>query len=178
MRLSTKAVLSLCATLLLGACASQELGQYAQSRPSLDLARFFAGRTQAWGMFQKRDGSVARRFRVAIEGRVDGNKLTLDERFTYDDGETQQRIWTLLREDDGRWRGTAGDVRGAAVGETAGNAFHWGYTLILPVKGDTYDMHMDDWMYLIDENTMVNRASMRKFGVEVGQVTLFFRKED
>jgi hypothetical protein len=35
---------------------------------------------------------------------------------------------------------------------------------------------MDDWMYLIDENTMVNRAKMSKFGFEVGEVTLFFRR--
>ncbi|MFH7439546.1 DUF3833 family protein, partial [Pseudomonas syringae pv. tagetis] len=34
----------------------------------------------------------------------------------------------------------------------------------------------DDWMYQIDEQTMANRSSMTKQGVEVGQITLLFRK--
>ncbi|MFX5709774.1 DUF3833 family protein, partial [Acinetobacter baumannii] len=40
-----------------------------------------------------------------------------------------------------------------------------------------YEVQMDDWMYQMDERTLINRTSMSKFGVEVGQVTLFFRKE-
>jgi hypothetical protein len=32
-------------------------------------------------------------------------------------------------------------------------------------------MQFDDWMFLIDRCTMINRASMRKFGFELGQVT-------
>ncbi|MCA1324151.1 DUF3833 domain-containing protein [Herbaspirillum sp. alder98] len=170
-------LVALCLPWLLAACASQDIGDYAQARPQFDPAQFFAGRTQAWGIFQKRDGSVARRFHVVIDGRVEGRKLTLDERFRYDDGETQQRVWSLERQDDGTWRGTAGDVKGVAIGEVAGNTLHWRYTLVLPVKDTTYDMRMDDWMYLIDDKTMINRTSMQKFGIEVGQVSLFFRKD-
>ncbi|MFH7572411.1 DUF3833 family protein, partial [Pseudomonas syringae group genomosp. 7] len=29
----------------------------------------------------------------------------------------------------------------------------------------------DDWIYLIDEQTMANPSSMTKLGVEVGQIT-------
>lgn len=32
-------------------------------------------------------------------------------------------------------------------------------------------------MYLMDEDTLINRTSMSKFGVDVGQVTLFFRRQ-
>jgi len=46
------------------------------------------------------------------------------------------------------------------------------------VDDKVYDVHLDDWMYLIDENTLANRSFMSKFGVEVGQVTLFFRKRN
>jgi hypothetical protein len=58
----------------------------------------------------------------------------------------------------------------------AGNALRWRYVLSLPVDDKVYDVHLDDWMYLIDEHTLANRSFMSKFGVEVGQVTLFFRK--
>ena len=65
---------------------------------------------------------------------------------------------------------------GEAYGEVSGNSFHWNYVLRLPVDGTEYDVSLDDWMYLIDEKTMANRSSMTKLGVEVGQITLFFRK--
>ena len=75
-----------------------------------------------------------------------------------------------------RWRGTADDVVGEAIGELAGNALRWQYQLNLPVDDTTYVVTFDDWMYLMDEDTLINRSSMLKFGVELGQVTLFFRR--
>ena len=161
---------------LLSSCAMTDVSHYKNATPVLDLEKYFIGTTDAWGMFQQRDGTVEKRFKVVIEGkRVDG-QLVLDERFKYDDGTTQQRIWRLSKQADGSWRGLADDVKGEALGKTAGNALNWHYTLLLPVNGTVYEMKMDDWMYLLDENTMINRTSMSKFGVEVGQISLFFRR--
>ena len=53
----------------------------------------------------------------------------------------------------------------------------WQYVLDVPVDGKTWAIRFDDWMYLLDDNTLANRSSMTKFGIEVGQVTLFFRKQ-
>lgn len=66
---------------------------------------------------------------------------------------------------------------GEAIGEVAGNALRWRYRFNLPVDGSVYEVSFDDWMYLMDEDTLINRASMTKFGVEWGQVTLFFRRQ-
>ncbi|MGV7206729.1 DUF3833 domain-containing protein [Oxalobacteraceae bacterium A2-2] len=171
-----KKTLTALAFTLLAGCAGPDVQQYRAVQPALDLQAYFAGTTDAWGMFQKRDGSVAKRFHVVITGASADGKLTLDERFRYDDGSTQQRVWRLTRDPDGRWRGRADDVKGEATGEIAGNALRWQYTLLLPVDGATYEMQFDDWMFLIDQCTMINRASMRKFGIEFGQVTLMFRR--
>ncbi|MCK1786862.1 DUF3833 domain-containing protein, partial [Pseudomonas sp. TNT11] len=70
-----------------------------------------------------------------------------------------------------------GDVVGEAIGEVAGNALRWRYRLNLAVDGSVYEVSFDDWMYLMDEDTLINRSSMSKFGVEWGQVTLFFRRQ-
>lgn len=161
---------------LLTACASPNIQQYQSKEPKLDLPSYFLGTTHAWGMFQNRSGAVVKRFKVEITGTGDAQQLTLDERFRYDDGSTQRRVWHLTRAADGRWLGRADDVEGVAQGEVAGNALHWQYTLLLPVDGSTYAMRFDDWMFLIDDCTMINRASMAKFGIELGQVTLTFRK--
>lgn len=167
--------LVLCTTLL-SSCAITDVNYYKDVKPALDLEKFFLGTTDAWGMFQQRSGAVIKRFHVVIETKKIGDELVLDEHFVYDDGSKQQRVWHLRKNADGLWSGKADDVKGEAIGEAAGNAFKWQYSLLLPVDGDTYVMQMDDWMYLIDENTMVNRAKMRKFGFEVGEVTLFFRR--
>ena len=106
----------------------------------------------------------------------EGDQGTLDERFTYADGSTQRRIWKLTRQADGRYTGRADDVVGQAVGQVAGNAFNWTYTLSLPVDGSVYEVQFDDWMYLIDSKVMLNRATMSKFGVRLGEVTLSFVK--
>ncbi|WP_054997763.1 DUF3833 family protein, partial [Pseudomonas tremae] len=113
---------------------------------------------------------------VVIDGHSEGEVLVMHEAFSYSDGTKQVREWRLRPDGPGRWKGTAGDVVGEAYGEVSGNSFHWNYVLRLPVDGTEYDVSLDDWMYLIDKQTMANRSSMTKLGVEVGQITLFFRK--
>jgi hypothetical protein len=171
-----KHILTVLLVALLAGCAGPDIQQYKTNTPQLDLTEYFTGVTDAWGMFQNRNGEVTKRFHVEITGSQQQGQLTLDERFRYDDGTTQQRIWRLARDSNGQWRGTADDVKGEAQGSTAGNALRWQYTLLLPVDGATYEMQFDDWMFLIDRCTMLNRASMRKFGIEFGQVTLTFRR--
>ena len=172
-----KRVLMLMLCLLLVSCTAVEVEHYRNEEPRLDLREYFVGRVDAWGMFQKRSGEVVKRFHVEITGSLDGDQLILDERFRYSDGTTQRRVWTLTEDSPGRWRGTAADVIGEARGEVAGNALRWRYALSLPVDDNVYQVNFDDWMYLIDENTLANRSFMSKFGVELGQVTLFFRKQ-
>lgn len=172
-------MLKLCTLLLclaLASCSGVNVRSYSQEKPTLELREFFEGRVEAWGIFQKRSGEVAKRFHVLINGHSEGDKLILDESFTYSDGTKQKRVWTLTPDGPGQWRGTAGDVVGEARGEMAGNALRWRYVLRLPVDGEEYDVELDDWMYLMDDKTLINRSYMSKFGVEVGQITLFFRK--
>ncbi|GGP21168.1 DUF3833 domain-containing protein [Silvimonas iriomotensis] len=166
----------LATALLLGACAGPNVTQYAQEQPVLDPTVYFAGQSEAWGMFQQRDGTVIKRFHVALTGQRTGDKFILNEQFAWSDGSQSQRAWTLWRTADGVWHGTAADVAGEAIGHASGNALNWQYTLHLPVDNQVVDVRMDDWMYQMDRDTLINRTSMHKFGVEVGQVTLFFRK--
>lgn len=166
--------------LALAGCASPGVEEYRAERPLFDLKQYFNGTVDAWGMFQDRSGKVVKRFKVVITCSWQGSGAqetgTLDEHFVYSDGTTQRRVWTLNRLPDGRWRGVAADVKGEAIGEIAGNALRWRYVLKLPVEGREYEVSLDDWMYLMDERTLINRSFMSKFGFEVGQITLFFSR--
>ena len=164
------------AAAVLTGCAGPTPADYAAETPVLDLKTYFDGDLVAHGIFTDRSGKVARRFVVQMTGSWNGNQGTLDERFTYSDGKTERRVWRLTDEGGGRWSGRADDVVGVAQGVAAGNALNWRYTLSLPVDGKVYEVQFDDWMYLMDERVMLNKAVMSKFGVRLGEVTLSFYK--
>ena len=163
-------------TLLLGGCASQQIETYAQDKPLLDLTQYFNGTLDAYGVFTDRSGTVVKRFTVVMVCTWNDNEGVLDEDVRYSDGTTQTRNWRLRKLGDGRFSGRADDVVGEARGETRGNTFHWTYTLNLPVGDNVFEVQFDDWMYLMTDKVMLNKAAMSKFGVRLGEVTLSFVK--
>jgi hypothetical protein len=158
-------------------CSSVRPDLYAKERPALDLRQYLSGRLEASGMFQNRKGEVVKRFNVKLAGTWSNDVGRLQEDFFYSDGSTQRRVWTIIKLDDHRYTGTADDVIGTAQGEACGNALNWRYTLALPVGSKVYHVQFDDWMFLVDDEVMLNRALMSKWGFTLGEVTLSFRKE-
>lgn len=168
-------IVAMCVAILMTGCASVTPQDYAKESPKLDLATYFNGTVDGWGMVQDRSGKVLRRMYVVLDCKWNGNEGVLDESFQWSDGKTEKRVWKI-RKDGDRYIGTAGDVIGEANGEASGNALRWNYILALPVGDSSYQMSMDDWMWMIDEKTMANRTTMSKFGVKVAEISIFFRK--
>jgi len=153
----------------------------------LDMRQYFNGVVDAYGLFTDRSGKVVKRFTVVMNCSWSGpsgkEQGVLDEDFLYSDGTKQKRIWHLQREPaqggqglQGSYTGRADDVVGVATGQEQGNAFYWAYTLNLPVEGRIIEVQFDDWMYLMNDRVMLNRATMSKWGVTLGEVTLSFLK--
>ena len=176
---AARCAMLLCSALLAG-CASPQISDYAREQPTLDLREYFNGTLDAYGLFTDRSGKVVKRFTVVMkcswQGPPGSETGLLDEAFSYSDGTTERRVWTLRRTPDGHYTGTASDVSGVAAGEEKGNAFHWNYTLKLPVEGRVVEVKFDDWMYLMSDKVMLNKAQMSKFGFNLGDVTLSFVK--
>lgn len=170
--------LGLSAMLLTSGCATQNIQAYQNTTPTLDMHEFFSGQIDGWGMFQGRNGEVKKRFYVDIDATHEGDDvIVLNEKFSWADGTKSQRIWRLTEQTDGSWRGVAGDIIGEATGQVVGNTLHWNYLLELPVEDKTYKVTFDDWMYLINKDVMLNRSVMKKFGVELGSVTLSMHRK-
>jgi len=167
---------SLLVILILTGCNTMKPQDFKESKPKLTLFDYFKGKTSAWGIFEDRFGNVRRQFQVDIEGRINGNEMTLDERFHYNDGEKDQRIWRIRKTGDQTFEGEADDVIGTAKGEVQGNALNWTYDLNLKVGDSSYKVHFDDWMFLQSGGVMINRARLSKWGFDIGEVTLFFMK--
>lgn len=166
--------------LLLAAC-STSIDKYADTSPSFLLESYFDGKMIAKGMIQNHKDKITRRFCVEMTNtwKKNGSGLTgtLEEVFYFDDGEEQIRIWTIEKEDIDKphYIGSAADVKGQARGEISGMAFQWKYTLMLE-KPKKLSVKVDDWIYLLDDNTAINRSKLFKWGLHVADVTLYFDK--
>ena len=163
--------------LVLTGCVGLSPQKVADAKPTFDPQAFFTGRVYSWGVFENRAGEPVKRFTTASVGRWEGGALVLDQEFTYDDGQRQQRHWRIRRVDAHRFEATANDVAGIATGEAYGNAFRWEYTVALMPGNILCNVRLKQWMYLqADGRSIVNRATISKSGLEVAQVTEFFRR--
>jgi hypothetical protein len=173
--------LALCAALagaLLSGCATT-VDDYAEQQPRFVLEQFFDGPLVAKGALYDWSGNVSRRFVADIRGSWEGGEGTLDEIFWWADGEEQKRVWKIRGSNAAGFQGTAGDIVGTAAGRGAGNAFNWNYKLRISMgEGSSIDVRMDDWIYLIDDATVLNRTAMTWFGLPVGEVVLTIQKVD
>lgn len=163
-------------TLFLLSCSSPSIDDYHSTTPKLKLNEFFNGELVAHGVVLDMNGNLTRRLVAKITGSWQGQNGTLDEKFTYDDGDTDTRIWKLTHTGNGNYVGTANDVIGTASGKTAGSAFYWRYDLEIKVDGEPLVVTLDDWMYLIDQDLLINKSQIIKYGIEVGEVILSIRK--
>jgi len=163
--------------LVLTGCSAMKIDDFADTGPEFVPEEYFIGHTKAWGFFQDRFGTVRREFVVDIQGYMDGEVLVLDEDFVYADGETDKRVWRIRHLGDGRYEGEADDIIGTAKGERRGKAMRWGYDFDLQVGDSSWRVTFDDWMLRQDEDVMINKTTVSKWGFTLGEVFIFFQKQ-
>jgi hypothetical protein len=162
---------------ILSSCASINVSSYSSNKPKMQPEVFFDGPMTAHGVVKDRAGKVIRYFNADIKGSFDGQVITLDEDFIFDDGEKQKRVWKIIKQADGTYIGTAGDVVGDAIGEISGNSMFLKYKLDVTLDNDkSIYIDIDDRMYLVDPNILINESNMTKFGLRVGQIILVIKK--
>jgi hypothetical protein len=164
---------------LVTGCSAIDMTQYRTNKPGLDLFTYFQGKTTGWGIVQDRKGVLTRQFVVHIDGTVNSDgRLTLVEDFDWSDGEKTSRTWVLSKQAEHKYTGTAEDVIDSADGTLYGNVLNWQYRLNLQVDDTTWKIKFDDWMFLVSEDLLLNKAIMSKFGFKVGEVTIVFQKNN
>jgi hypothetical protein len=163
----------------LSGCATSLDGErYRSVEPSFDLFQFFDGTVRAWGLVQNRKGEVIQKFEIDIQGKILGNRITLDERFRYSIGTgPAKRVWQIERLDNGQYQGTADDIIGEASGTFYGNALRWSYRMDIPVGDALYEVGFEDWFWAIDERRLFNRSYIQKFGFDMAEVTIFMERQ-
>lgn len=177
MKLIFKAALVAFVLAAVSACSSVTIDEYDDNKPLLVPEKFFDGQLSAHGIVKDHGGQVIRYFSAEIKANWVNGIGTLDEKFVFDDGEQQTRVWKLKPEPDGSYVATAGDVIGEGKMKVAGNSLFLDYVLRIPYGDGTIDLRIDDRMYLVSERVLLNESVMTKWGFKVGQITLVIEKQ-
>ncbi len=163
----------------LTACSTtMTVEDFKEQEPRFVLEDYFSGKTKATGLFEDRFGNVRTQFTVDIDGRFEGGTLTLDENFLYSDGTTGFRRWEIDKTGQNSYVGRTEMAIGEATGETAGNSFHWTYKFRLKVGDGFWNVKFDDWMFLQQDGTLLNKATVYRWGFKIGTVFLSFRRAE
>ena len=102
----------------------------------------------------------------------------LDEQFVYDTGESETRTWLVTPLGDGRFRATCADCIGSANGESDADSVRMSYRFRLKLKDREIVVAFDDRLYRMGDTTAVNRATMSKWGIKLGELSLFFQRAE
>lgn len=162
----------------LGGCTHPDLKSYSTNKPNFIPEQFFEGQLTAHGVLKNRSGQVTRYFTADIDASWDKGVGTLAERFEFNDGEIQFRTWILKPQSEGQYVATAGDVVGEGLALTSGNAMKLEYVLRINYRGKPMNLEVEDWMWQVDEQTVINHSILRKWGFRVGSIQLAIIKSD
>lgn len=154
---------------------AQDPADYSGKGPDFDLRRHLSGPLACEGVIFGPTGRVTSRFVADMQGTWDGTTGTLAEVFRYDSGTVQHRAWTLAVAPDGKIIATAPDVVGQGTGRAEGSGVVLRYRIRLTPEAGGHVLDVTDWMYLLENGTIMNRSQFRKFGIKVAELVATMR---
>lgn len=158
-------------------CSNIDISQYKNQEPHLDLQSYLNGNISGVGIVQDRNHNVTKRFNFNGRGYWSGDNGKFDEIIAYSDGKVESRTWSFKKISESSFEATTPDVVGKASIKLSGNSMNWQYTMNIKVNDSTYAINFDDWMFLMSDGKIINRNYFTKFGLNVGELTLFMQKE-
>jgi hypothetical protein len=167
--------LALC--LLSGCTDPLPVTAFATTMPALDPVRFFTGAVRSWGVLEDRGGQPTQIVTTECGGEAEGRDgLHMVQRLHVGTDPVMTRDWHMRRTGPGRYQATANDMVGTATGEASGRAFHWHWVLAIEPGDPVKHVTMDQWWYLLDDGSMLNRTTISKLGVILAEVTEHFAR--
>jgi hypothetical protein len=155
---------------------TQKPGDFAATGTKFDMRQHLNGPIQCEGVIYGPLGKVSSRFVADMLGTWDGNTGTLAETFRYDSGAVQERCWTLRVDDSGTIRADAPDLVGTGTGTQQGPTVQMLYRIKLDPSAGGHVLDVIDWMYLMENGSIMNRSQFRKFGFPVAELIATMRR--
>lgn len=157
---------------------AQRPDDYADDYLVLDMKKYLDGEMVCEGVIFGPTGRVTSSFVADFNVVWDGDAAEVKEHFVYDDNTTQDRTWSIILGEKGRFTATAADVLGEAQGRQVGATIRMQYPIRLPDDVGGHLLKTVDWIYLTADGTMINRSQFRKFGFKVAELVATIRQKD
>lgn len=157
---------------------AQDPKDYAGQTPQFDIRQHLNGPILCEGVIYGPTGRVTSRFVADFEAEWSGNTGVMRETFRYDSGTVQDREWRLTLGNDGAIQAKADDLVGDGSGWQSGNAVQLKYNIRLPEESGGHVLSTTDWMYLVENGTIMNRSQFRKFGIKVAELVATMRPKE
>ncbi len=145
--------------------------------PAFDIREVLNGALLCDGIIYGPTGRVSSRFTAKFDAEWDGDSGIMRENFKYDSGAEQHREWRLKVGKNGRITADADDLVGSGTGQQTGSGVRLAYRIKLPEGGGGHELDVVDWMYLLENGTIMNRSQFRKFGIKVGELVATMRPD-
>jgi uncharacterized protein DUF3833 len=155
------------------------IDDFKNTTPMFLPERFFSGQVEGWVVVDNLLGKLRNRATILGTGNWDepAHCLTFSETYTFDDGEKDTFQWRIRKIGEGHYRGTEPRLKGEALGDQAGSAFHWRYTRDTPqTQSSSIVLHFDDWFHAIDERVCIVRARIGRFGLPFARAYVTYRR--
>lgn len=155
--------------------AGQRPEDYRDTSETFDIRKHLNGPILCEGVIFGPTGRVSSRFVADFHASWKGNMGRMTECFRYDSGATQNREWRLTLLPDGRIRAEADDLVGTGRGHQSGAGVQLSYSIRLPESSGGHVLEAIDWMYLVENGTIINRSQFRKYGFKVAELVATMR---
>lgn len=156
----------------------QKLQDFEGQGPYFDIREELKGDILCEGVIYGPLGKISSRFVADMQVQWEGNVGRMTEKFVYDNGDIQDRAWTLTVGNDGSVKAHAEDVVGTGTGQINGPSFLMHYKLQLPEASGGHVLNAVDWMYMVENGSIINRSQFRKYGIKVAEIVATMRRKD
>jgi hypothetical protein len=180
-RLITNAGGAVClyAVLLVAGCAAPLRREaFANTAPAFDPVKFWTGRTSSWGVIENPDGAPTAIITTSTVSTPEGADGLHMIQHVMSGGKDSLRDWHMRRLGRGEFEATANDVIGTARGHTSGRTLHWTWILATKPGNCVFNVNMEQWMYLADNGTLMNRTIITKLGVRLAEISEQFVRHE
>ena len=172
-------LLCLCAILLVAGCAAPLRPEaFTNTAPAFDPVTFWTGRMASWGVVENRDGAPTAIVTTTTDATAEGPDGLHMVQHVMTAGKDTVRDWHMRRLGDGKFLATANDMVGTARGVASGRTFHWTWTLATKPGNGVLNVSMEQWMYLADNGTLMNRTIITKLGVRLAEISEQFVRQN
>ncbi len=151
---------------------------FAQSGPLFDPVAFFNGHVTSWGVEETRGGLPSGIVTTDCAGTLNGpDDLSMVQTLHLPGGTTQTRRWHMRRVDAQHYTATANDMAGEADATVSGRALHWRWVLETNPGNGLENVTMDQWMYRMDDGSVMIRTNVTKLGLHLLGISEIFNRK-